>query len=124
MKKQLIYTALIASSMIFVGTAATAQQSQIHEVAAAASDESTTPAQDTKRKKKKKEKKRQPPPQATNNIGDRDGSKVICKKSRSTGTRLRERKVCKTRAQWELERSNTRDGINEFKSQTRVDQYQ
>ncbi|NNC36061.1 MAG: hypothetical protein HKO02_01285 [Hyphomonadaceae bacterium] len=68
------------------------------------------------------QKKRKPPRQATHNIGLKNGTDVICKKSKKKGTRLRAEKICKTRAQWDVERLNTKRNLDEIKSRTSVGQ--
>jgi predicted phosphoribosyltransferase len=64
------------------------------------------------------------PKQEAENNNLRDPNKVICKKSGKTSTRLRRKKICKTRAKWDEERSNNRDALNEVKSRTSVGQHQ
>jgi hypothetical protein len=65
---------------------------------------------------------RKPPRQATHNIGLKNGTDVICKKSKTKGTRLRVHKTCKTRAQWDVERLAAKQGLGEYKAQTSIGQ--
>ena len=65
---------------------------------------------------------RKPPRQATHNIGLKNGTDVICKKEKKKGTRLRVHKTCKTRAQWDVERLQAKQGLDEYKAQTSIGQ--
>lgn len=45
--------------------------------------------------------------------GDQDLDKIVCEVAQTTGTRLGARKVCKTVAQWQDQRRQHREGLEE-----------
>ena len=60
------------------------------------------------------QRKRKLPRQATHNIGLKNGTDIICKKTEQRGTRLRAKKICKTRAQWDVERLEMKRNLEEI----------
>ena len=70
-------------------------------VAAPASAQNASPAQPTA------------PAAAKNKSGDR----MICERQEEIGSRLGGKKVCKTAAQWELERQQNRQTIDQVQQQ-------
>lgn len=101
-------------TMLSIGVGASAQE-KVQTLTNPVVTEPETPPAATENAEK--------PKQQATNTKLRDPNEVICKKSVKTSTRLRRKKICKTRARWDEERSATRDAINEVKSQTRVDRY-
>jgi invasion protein IalB len=57
------------------------------------------------------------PTQATAPAASKDPNRIICERQEEIGSRIAAKKVCKTAAEWQLERQQQRDDVTKFQQQ-------